>query len=857
MVRRVFRVCAAVTAAVLLFGGPARADMTLTGGPSVLLNDTRRFVKFDAAYDSIHQIYLAVYGTQAFGPVNGLLLDHSGQAITGLFAVSDGPPQSGWARVIFSPEQGKFLVSYVKIVGASHHQRIVRYMTIGGTAPNVYLSSIGPEIILDDWIGDSGTATGMAYSAPAGKFLVTWSHYSGAFPVSYAVAVDPSGAVGTTYVITNTADGQSDPEIACDPVNRKCLVVGIAWGTQAGGKSSFWARFIDDATGAPLDTSSFYVAVWGGLMDPPAIVFDTSTHNFLIGLGMGGLIKGLTATATGNPGLVNPPFVMLQDTTGTNGGGYGFISMRFNPAKQTTVMSMTTWIGWAAVQELDGAGGKISNGFFLVPDTPEGAPSWGTQNQYTVPVANTITSQTLLLENHYFYRMRSNVFGLPFCASLSGTGTSFNPAGGSEMLTVTANSTCSWTSTSNAGWIHVTAGATGAGSSTMTYSVDANPTIFTRSGTLTIGGRTYTVTQSGLPCTSGVSPTSVAISAPPTNGTLNVTLSVSQCPWNATTTSPYLSFTNGTGRTGTGTLPFAVAGNFSTTSSRTSTAIIAGQMFTVTQDPAVVDAVAVARERARADFNGDGYSDLIWQDSSSGMRAVWYLQGGAASRTPAYLNPGAVDLDWQIVGTGDFNGDGKPDIVWWNRNSGTLYLWYMDGVTRIGDGYFSMRGISDTRWKVAGVADFNGDGHPDILWQHDTLGWVGVWEFNDRSFIAGFDLTPGQVDVPWKIVGVADFNADGQPDLLWRNVNNGMLAVWYMNGTTRQSVVSLTPGLVDDLDWQVAAVIDINRDQTPDIVWRNNSKGWVAVWYMNGTVRVDVQTFPFMVDTTWKIVGPK
>ena len=356
-------------------------------------------------------------------------------------------------------------------------------------------------------------------------------------------------------------------------------------------------------------------------------------------------------------------------------------------------------------------------------------------------------------------------------------------------------------------------------------------------------------------CDSSITPSTVSLTSAPADSTLSVTTS-STCGWGASSASPFLLFQNGMGRTGSGSLNFSVTANLSTLP-RTGTASVAGRLFTVNQDGVTADPAVAAREHARADFNGDGFSDLLWQDSVGGTRAVWYLQGGNTTRTPAYLNPPVVDLDWQIVGSGDFNGDGKPDLVWWHRVSGTLYLWYMDGVNRIGDGYFSMRGMPDPRWKVAGVADFDGDGHPDILWEHETLGWLGVWEFNDRTFLRGVDLTPNQVDPPWKVVGVGDFNGDGQPDLLWRNLKSGQLGVWLMNGTTRQSFVPLTPQLVDDLDWQIAAVIDINGDQTPDIVWSHATRGSVAVWYMNGTVRMDTQFFPFMVDTTWKIGGPR
>ena len=71
----------------------------------------------------------------------------------------------------------------------------------------------------------------------------------------------------------------------------------------------------------------------------------------------------------------------------------------------------------------------------------------------------------------------------------------FGKDGGIGTVAVTAPAGCGWTATSNAGWIDITAGATGSGNGTVTYSVDDHKGNGTRTGTITIGGRTFTVTQ--------------------------------------------------------------------------------------------------------------------------------------------------------------------------------------------------------------------------------------------------------------------------------------------------------------------------------------------------------------------------
>ncbi|HEX8721597.1 MAG TPA: M36 family metallopeptidase [Pyrinomonadaceae bacterium] len=81
--------------------------------------------------------------------------------------------------------------------------------------------------------------------------------------------------------------------------------------------------------------------------------------------------------------------------------------------------------------------------------------------------------------------------------SISPTSASVAAAGGTGTVSVTASAGCSWTAASNAAFITVTGGASGTGSGTVSYSVAANTATTSRTGTLTIAGQTFTVTQAG------------------------------------------------------------------------------------------------------------------------------------------------------------------------------------------------------------------------------------------------------------------------------------------------------------------------------------------------------------------------
>ena len=94
---------------------------------------------------------------------------------------------------------------------------------------------------------------------------------------------------------------------------------------------------------------------------------------------------------------------------------------------------------------------------------------------------------------------------------------------------------------------------------------------------------------------------------------------------------------------------------------------------------------------------------ILWADTSGDV-AIWLMSKGAFS---SGIDPGALPLNWQVAGTGDFNGDGTGDILWRNTANGELAIWFMSG------GQVSSAvdvGRLSTDWTVVGTGDFEGDG---------------------------------------------------------------------------------------------------------------------------------------------------
>jgi hypothetical protein len=153
---------------------------------------------------------------------------------------------------------------------------------------------------------------------------------------------------------------------------------------------------------------------------------------------------------------------------------------------------------------------------------------------------------------------------------------------GNNVGLTASEAVCKWTASSDRSWIHVTSAASGTGSANVVYSVDANAGTSSRSGSLTIGDRTFAITQSGVAsCSYTLSATSVNVGSSGGPGSVDVTTGAS-CNWTATSNNGFLTVTAGTPHTGSGTLSYNVSANGST-SSRSGTLTVAGQTYTVNQ----------------------------------------------------------------------------------------------------------------------------------------------------------------------------------------------------------------------------------------------------------------------------------
>lgn len=172
--------------------------------------------------------------------------------------------------------------------------------------------------------------------------------------------------------------------------------------------------------------------------------------------------------------------------------------------------------------------------------------------------------------------------GTPTCtSSISPSSRAHNAQTNSGEVSVFTGDTCDWTAQSNTDWITLTSADEGTGNGLVSYSIQANPGPGTRTGTLSIAGKTFTVSQAE-PCSYVLSSSARTVKA--RGGTSSVQMRTGRkCEWSATSNANWLTILTPSG-IGKKAIRYTVAKN-TTGNVRIGTFTAAGQTFTVTQNP--------------------------------------------------------------------------------------------------------------------------------------------------------------------------------------------------------------------------------------------------------------------------------
>jgi hypothetical protein len=740
---------------------------------------------------------------------------------------------------------------------ASSSTAIGQYpLTLTGTSGNLtatttlYLGVYAPTFTL------SGGNVNIGQGSTGTSYIWTYANYGFTGSVNLAVSGLPSGV--TASFSPNPTTGNSTLTLTAS----SSTAIGQYPLTVTGTSGSLTAT-ANISLGVYAPTFSFYASPSGLNLNEgssgTSTIYINTQYGFTgsVSLAASNLPSGVTASFAPNPTSTGSSLLTLT------------ASNSVVPGSATVTITGTS----GSVTETNNLSLTINAPGFTLVNAP------GDVN--VIPGGSDKSTISVAPQNGFSGNVNLAVTGLPSGVTASW---SPNPTTGSSVLTLTAtNSATPGTTTAT---ITGTSGALIATTS-LAVTVRANPAITTT---------TLAVTSAGTPVTSVASGTAVTLTATVSAGSTALTngqvkfcdasaaycadihlLGTAQLTSAKTAALKFIpgpgshsykavfvgTYSDGTSSSNASALA-VTASNASTTTitqsgnpgNYTLTATVAGQgsrppagavsFLDTSNGNSVLDTAALGQgvtslswhnsqsiatgsypsSIASGDFNGDGIPDMALVNSNSNTLTILLGNGdGTFKATATSPQTGSNPV---FVAVGDFNNDGKADLAVANANSNTLTILLGNGEGTFTATAVNPTTVSDPQSIAAG--DFNGDGILDLAVANYSSNTVTVLLGNGDGTFTASPMSAQTGGEPISIVA-GDFNGDGILDLAVANANGNSLTILLGNGDGSFALgVSRQTGSSP----QSIAVGDFNGDGIPDLAVANYYSNSVTILLGNG-----------------------
>lgn len=214
------------------------------------------------------------------------------------------------------------------------------------------------------------------------------------------------------------------------------------------------------------------------------------------------------------------------------------------------------------------------------------------------------------------------------------------------------------------------------------------------------------------------------------------------------------------------------------------TRLAPAQEVTVASLPALIPSTPVpGSQRAPADFNGDGYSDLAWVDPFTSQFAYWLMGvDGNGQVTHAGSASFKVSAGYHVGAVGDLNGDGFADVVFTSAQR-DLYLWTNNRLGRFTSTYL---GTYPAGWQLLGAGDADGDGQDDLLWYDSADCTIGTWLMRGGKRVG---VRTQVVDCGYTVVAIGYFTPSARISLVR---TSDRISIQLLDSTPAGFVANLT-----------------------------------------------------------------
>ena len=240
-------------------------------------------------------------------------------------------------------------------------------------------------------------------------------------------------------------------------------------------------------------------------------------------------------------------------------------------------------------------------------------------------------------------------------------------------------------------------------------------------------------------------------------------------------------------------------------------------------------AIANAAGATTGDFDGDGRDELLLRHAGNAVWVYYDIENGIGTRHELHVEAPEAD---RLAAAADLNGDGRGDFL---MRAHDTHMWsgYLTGQATVERR--DLRALTrNPLFTFQGVGDFDGDGRDDVLLRNSRTGEFIYYEMRldaEPPAILHRSLRLTQ-NLLFDVIALGDLNGDGRDDVLMRHAHRGH---WIYYEMSRERGVLRRPGLTSNLLFEFGGIGDLDGDGDDDLMLRHIGTGEWIQYAMHGS----------------------